>query len=181
MQDKNPEPIIQNREEDLSSFKKRFLTTADTKLRQLKNEIDNYREKERLLEFKTRMYKKCGITLDDNGQISNEKEPGGLATLAQNKTKIKNTADELYQLQETDTDNSTPSEENDQRENIALVDATYRREYTQSHIHSSEIAWHRSRRTHRKRIWRAAAAAVWTHDLAQELVAVSIALLTWTS
>ncbi|GBP54078.1 hypothetical protein EVAR_85381_1 [Eumeta japonica] len=36
------------------------------------------------------------------------------ATLAQNKTEMKKAADELYQLPETDTESSTPSEENEE-------------------------------------------------------------------
>ncbi|GBP32939.1 hypothetical protein EVAR_20117_1 [Eumeta japonica] len=36
------------------------------------------------------------------------------ATIAQNKTEMKKAADELYQLPETDTENSAPSEENEE-------------------------------------------------------------------
>ncbi|GBP19671.1 hypothetical protein EVAR_75643_1 [Eumeta japonica] len=36
------------------------------------------------------------------------------ATLAQNKSEMKKAADELYQLPETDTESSAPSEENDE-------------------------------------------------------------------
>ncbi|OWR54265.1 hypothetical protein KGM_203481 [Danaus plexippus plexippus] len=56
-----------------SHYRQCLSSRSHTKLKELKDEIKEFEEKEKLLKIRSHLYKKCGIVLNDAGQVSADK------------------------------------------------------------------------------------------------------------
>ncbi|CAH2090620.1 unnamed protein product [Euphydryas editha] len=56
-----------------SHFRQCYSSRSHTRLKEIKDEIEAFQKNQKLIQFRSNLYKKCGVVLDEEGQVAADK------------------------------------------------------------------------------------------------------------